>query len=555
MVSYDIANTKKPVNRVVIIGTIETLQTQVSSSSNFIFKSVAEASGNGGKSPVVFSDENTNFISTKHAVDHLKPANDAGASSQFLLARQNAASEGFLPVTLCALPKQVSRANSLARPHAIHAFVKANKSFFSKNSTSKEDEESSSSSSNDEVVLIVLALPTHQDTWFAAGAAVARAGVIYHNTQKKVSGVLSPTGEEEPTIVPDNLAVVYETPLSTEQQQLVQHTANAIQLVARLVDAPPNELHTDSFVQEALRVAKRTGTKATVIRGEELKEKGFGGIYGVGKASVHPPALVILSHVPEGVDVNITKSVALVGKGIVYDTGGLSIKTGGFMAGMKRDMGGAAGLLGAFEAAVQARNTTHKTPLHVVLCLAENSVGPDATRPDDIHTFYSGKTVEINNTDAEGRLVLADGVAYAVKHLNPKVLVDMATLTGAQGIATGNKIAAIYSNNEELEQLAVKAGKKSGDLVHPMPYAPEFYRSEFKSSVADMKNSVKNRTNGQVSCAGQFIGNHLGDYETNGKWIHVDMAYPVKTDDDERATGFGVAFIQSLLKEIQLAGW
>ncbi|GLE03530.1 hypothetical protein PINS_up012432 [Pythium insidiosum] len=131
----------------------------------------------------------------------------------------------------------------------------------------------------------------------------------------------------------------------------------------------------------------------------------------------------------------------------------------------------------------------------------------------------------------------------------------MATLTGAQGITTGQRIGAIYTNNEDLERLAVKAGKRSGDLVHPVPYAPEFFRGEFKSTVADMKNSVKNRANAQVSCAGQFIGNHLGDYETTGKWLHVDMAFPVKTDDDERAMGFGVAFVQSLLQEIHHAGW
>ncbi|KAL4145521.1 putative aminopeptidase npepl1 [Phytophthora ramorum] len=245
----------------------------------------------------------------------------------------------------------------------------------------------------------------------------------------------------------------------------------------------------------------------------------------------------------------------MVGKGIIFDTGGLSIKTGGFMVGMKRDMGGAASLLAAFEAACHAKNTTDKTPLHVVLCVAENAVGPESTRVDDVLVMYSGKTVEVNNTDAEGRLVLADGVAYAAKHLNPKVIVDMATLTGAQGIATGNRIGAIYTNDGELETLAIKAGKVSGDLVHPMPYAPEFHRLEFKSTVADMKNSVKNRANGQVSCAGQFIANHLGEYEQTGKWIHVDMAFPVFTADDERSTGFGVAFIQSLLKEIDGAGW
>ncbi|DBA01937.1 TPA: hypothetical protein N0F65_006670 [Lagenidium giganteum] len=542
MVNYNgDANTSKRVNRVLVVGTTETLQQQAASSSSFLAQTLERASVRGGAAPVAF--DGANAVLLQHAVAHLSPTTDNSATTQLLLVRNG---EGALDVTLCALPTQVSRANALARPHAIHAFVKGNRSLQTKAGSDGDN--------TDEVVLVVLVLPQHSETWYAAGAAVARAAPPYHNKQKKQSGIPLVDAAQEVVTTDDQLEVVYEHALSDAEQALIKHTANGIQLASRLVDAPPNEFHTDAFVAEAHRVAKRTGSKITVIRGEELRDQGFGGIYGVGKASSHPPALVVISHYPAGADVN-TKGVAMVGKGIVYDTGGLSIKISGFMVGMKRDMGGAAGLLGAFETAVLSKNTTDTTPLHVVLCIAENSVGPLATRPDDVHTFYSGKTVEINNTDAEGRLVLADGVAYAVKHLNPKVLVDMATLTGAQGITTGTKIGCIYSNDEALEALAVKAGKESGDLVHPVPYAPEFYRSEFKSTVADMKNSVKNRANGQVSCAGQFIGNHLGDYETSGKWVHVDMAFPVKTDDDERSTGFGVAFIQSLLKQIKQAGW
>jgi probable aminopeptidase NPEPL1 len=237
-----------------------------------------------------------------------------------------------------------------------------------------------------------------------------------------------------------------------------------------------------------------------------------------------------------------------VGKGIVYDTGGLSIKTKTGMPGMKRDMGGAAAILAAFE--VAARLGYRKRPLHAILCLAENSVAAKATRPDDIHEMYSGKTVEINNTDAEGRLVLGDGVAYAVQHLAPSVLVDMATLTGAQGVATGLRHAALYCNNERLEAAAVEVGRATGDLTHPVPYAPEFFQHEFRSSVADMKNSVANRENAQCSCAGQFIGAQISEW-LGGKghgWIHVDMAYPVH--NGERATGYGVNLLVGLLERL-----
>jgi probable aminopeptidase NPEPL1 len=155
--------------------------------------------------------------------------------------------------------------------------------------------------------------------------------------------------------------------------------------------------------------------------------------------------------------------------------------------------------------------------------------------------------VEINNTDAEGRLVLGDGVAYASRHLQPDVIVDIATLTGAQGIATGQKHAAIVCNDEALETTAVQVGKQCGDLVFPILYCPELLLSEFKSSLADMKNSVKNRSNAQSSCAGHFIESHLHT-DFKGKWLHVDMA--AQSNKDGRSYGYGVALLSQLLKKL-----
>ena len=257
------------------------------------------------------------------------------------------------------------------------------------------------------------------------------------------------------------------------------------------------------------------GAEIAVLEGESLAHAGMGGLWGVGKAAVHLPALVILDHNP---GVESQQTISWVGKGIVYDTGGLSIKGKGGMPGMKTDMGGAAAVLAAFKAAVQL-NVPHR--VMALLCLAENSVGPEATRPDDILTMYSGRTVEVNNTDAEGRLVLADGVAYTTRHHKPDLVIDLATLTGAQMVSTGHRHAGIVCNDEAIENIAIKVGKETGDLVHPLPYCPEFFRGEFKSAVADMKNSVKDRLNAQSSCAGQFIAEHLGDY--TGPWLHVDL--------------------------------
>jgi len=230
------------------------------------------------------------------------------------------------------------------------------------------------------------------------------------------------------------------------------------------------------------------------------------------------------------------------------------------------DMGGAAGLLGGFGSAEEL-GVSKKFDLS--LCLAENAIGPNAFRNDgrwemgdfellhhlvqhshvtswtDILRMYSGKTVEINNADAEGRVVLGDGVAHASRHIeNLDLIVDMATLTGAQLVCTGKKHAAILCNKEELESRFLNAGRHSGDLCHPILYMPESLMDEFKSEVADMKNSVKDRSNAQTSCAGHFIEAHLHD-SYKGGWVHVDMAGPAFIGD--RGTGYGVGLVLSIL--------
>lgn len=206
---------------------------------------------------------------------------------------------------------------------------------------------------------------------------------------------------------------------------------------------PPNVLHTDAYadiVQHIVEDLRSQGHDVgiNIIRGDDLVTLGLNGLYGVGKSATHPSCLIHLSYTPPVVGEGTpTKSICLVGKGITYDTGGLSLKTKEGMPGMKRDMGGSAGVFFAFRSLVlDGANlaSSSPTPIHALLCIAENGIGPDATRPDDVHVLYSGKTVEINNTDAEGRLVLSDGVAYAAKNLNPEYIIDMATLTGLKTV-------------------------------------------------------------------------------------------------------------------------
>lgn len=357
----------------------------------------------------------------------------------------------------------------------------------------------------------------------AVAAAIARTLPLYSARSGRQDGKLTVLLLGPDGVIDDpSLAVV----------------ADAVRRASWMVDLPPNQFGPDAFVSTAQSLGKREGVSVHVLRRSQLREQGFGGLDGVGRCAMQEPALVVLDWAPEGAK----RSVCWIGKGITYDTGGLSLKTKTGMPGMKTDMGGAAAVLAAFDAAVRMKVDRRLT---AVLCIAENAIGPDAMRPDDVIKLYSGLTVEVNNTDAEGRLVLADGIAWAAKHRNPEILIDIATLTGAQSVATGKVHGALYCNDEGLEQAAVAAGRLSGDVVHPLPYAPELYRKEFGSSIADMRNSVKDRANAQSSCAGQFIANHIPGWTR--PWLHIDIAGPARGGGN-RGTGFGVALLLELLE-------
>jgi probable aminopeptidase NPEPL1 len=327
--------------------------------------------------------------------------------------------------------------------------------------------------------------------------------------------------------------------LSSFDREVVERSRWA----AWLADTPTADMHTTDFVRETRKAARGIPhLQVTVLSGDELLRRGLGGLHAVGRTAVHPPKLLLLRYRPP----RARGLAALIGKGIVYDTGGLSLKVGGTMPGMKHDMGGAAGVVGAALALAAAR---HPGGFVAAAALAENAIGPDSYRPDDILAMHSGKTVEINNTDAEGRLVVADAASYVARRFAPDVLVDMATLTGAQLVSTGMRHAAIVSNREGLEAAAFAAGRRSGDLTFPLPFAPEIFQAEFRSQVADMKNSVANRTNAQSSCAAQFIHAHIEDLDL--PWLHVDMAGPAS--NGERGTGYGVALLATLLSTLKPA--
>lgn len=450
-------------------------------------------------------------------VDTVSPGDD-GATGSTLVEREDGS---VSQVSFGIVPEKISRSNSRARPHAVTKMV-------SKLASMSESMPEWS----------CLACVEDAADVGAVACAIGRAFPLY--IRKASQAAQTNCVLTVAFFLPDG------TPL--DAQVSVLEAVSAVRKAARLVDTPCAEFSTDAFVAEAQAVVERhPECKIEVARGEELRNK-FGLIWGVGKAATQGPALVVLSHHRE----EGGESAVLVGKGITYDTGGLALKPKDGMFGMKMDMGAAAALLCAFEAAISVGDYGPYTSLHCILCVAENAIGPIACRHDDVIVGFSGKTVEINNTDAEGRLVLADGVAYAsspefaTNHGNKPVgiVLEAATLTGAQMVATGRRVAAIVTNSEEAEMKAVKAGLASGDLAHPLPFIPEFHRAEFESKVADMKNSVKDRGNAQSSCAATFIYEHLNP-AYSGDWLHLDIAGPA--NNAERATGFGVAIVLAFL--------
>uniref|UniRef100_A0A7S1ZBT7 Cytosol aminopeptidase domain-containing protein n=1 Tax=Trieres chinensis TaxID=1514140 RepID=A0A7S1ZBT7_TRICV len=449
------------------------------------------------------------------------------SGSTSLLVPSGGGDKPLRRLSLCALPDEVSRNN---HPLSVHAMS----DLISKACPGKGDVR---------VAIAGASGPGGSTPVGPLASAVARAFPLYSRKTADPPKEGKEGGEKTLNV---RVAFLDEEGGAVEDDESVRAAAAAaesVRLAARLVDTPPAELTTEAFADECAKVAKELGDSVTitVIAGDDLRERGYGGLYGVGQAAVCPPRMVIMEYNPAG-DEEVPETVALVGKGIVYDTGGLSLKGKTGMPGMKGDMGGAAGMLGGFVAAVKLGA---KQKIYLILCLAENAIGPNAFRNDDILTMYSGKTVEVNNCDAEGRLVLGDGVAHATKHFEGlDLVVDMATLTGAQLVATGKKHAGALANTAELEARAVAAGLRSGNLCFPLLYAPELLMPEFKSEVADMKNSVKDRGNAQSSCAGHFIEAHLdGNYK--GGWLHLDMAGP--SEASQRGTGYGVGLVLSLL--------
>ena len=289
--------------------------------------------------------------------------------------------------------------------------------------------------------------------------------------------------------------------------------ADAMTLVRDLVNTGPSDLYPATFAAEAERVAAAAGLDVKVLDEKALADGGYGGLTGVGQGSVHPPRLARVAYT----NPDATKTVVLVGKGITFDSGGLSLKPPKSMEAMKSDMGGAAAVLAAVSVIAQLGPAVNVVGY---LCMAENMPSGTAQRPSDIITMYGGRTVEVLNTDAEGRLVMADALARSAAD-SPDLLIDVATLTGAQLVALGPRIMGVMANDDTVLHGVVDAARRAGEAAWPMPL-PEELRKGLDSPVADIANVTQER-NGGMLVGGLFLREFVPD---GVRWAHLDIAGP-----------------------------
>jgi len=307
--------------------------------------------------------------------------------------------------------------------------------------------------------------------------------------------------------------------------------AEATNFTRDLVNQPSNHMTPHILADAARDMAARNHQKCEVLSLEQMAELGMGAFMGVTRGSDEPPQFIILEHKPDA-----GQPVIFVGKGITFDSGGISIKPSEHMEAMKSDMAGAAAVIGAMQAVAQL-----DLPLHVVALApaCENLPSGHAYKPGDVLKAMNGKTIEIISTDAEGRLILADALCYAARY-NPAAVIDLATLTGACVVALGDRVAAgLFSTDDELAAKLREAGTKAGEKLWPLPLYEE-YKDKIKSEVADMKNSGGRY--GGVGTSAIFLKEF-----TSYPWMHLDIA-PMSLDDKGIATGFGVRTLVEFLR-------
>jgi leucyl aminopeptidase len=316
-----------------------------------------------------------------------------------------------------------------------------------------------------------------------------------------------------------------------------------VSLTRELVTEPANIIYPESFVERVQASLGGSGVELEVLDGAAMKKLGMGALLGVAQGSVRDARLLVLRWNGGG---SSGQPTAFVGKGVTFDTGGISIKPAQGMEAMKWDMGGAGAVVGAFKALALRKA---KANLVGICGLVENMPSGTAQRPGDVVTTMSGQTVEVINTDAEGRLVLADALTYVQRNYKPSTIIDLATLTGAILVSLGHEFAGLFSNNEELAGELQRVGEKSGDRLWRMPLAEPFDRL-IDSPIADVKN-VGPREGGSITAA-HFIQRFV---DTGVQWAHIDMAGKAWSDKagttyEKGATGYGVRLLDEYVSDV-----
>ena len=319
--------------------------------------------------------------------------------------------------------------------------------------------------------------------------------------------------------------------LDSSENEIKKHS---VFWVRDLINTPALDKSPEEFINKVNELVDSSGIEVEVYDQKWLEENNFGGVLGVGKGSDRPPYFLVGKY-----NSKAKYQVSLIGKGVLFDTGGYSLKSPAGMETMKTDMSGAASAWGVIN--IIAR-TNQDIGLTVYTPIVENMVSGSAIRPGDVLKTRNGKTIEVMNTDAEGRLIMSDALAFAAE-TNPDLICDIATLTGASYVALGLDIGAIFSNNSDLEKKFIESAKNTNENFHPLPLF-DGYRNLIDSDLADMKNTG-GRFGGAITAAlllKEFIGEN--------DWIHLDIAGPARSDNRKGATGFGVLSLYEFFKNL-----
>ncbi|QYK48231.1 MAG: leucyl aminopeptidase family protein [Phycisphaeraceae bacterium] len=376
-----------------------------------------------------------------------------------------------------------------------------------------------------------------------AGEAIGEAIGLLSWSCDEFRGSATPKAERT------DLAIRSDDRAMTSGMKTGLQIAQGVNLARTLSQTPPNIATPSWMAAQARKLARATGLKARIVEGDELESERMTGLINVGKASENKPCLIRLEYTPKSAKARAAKPLVLVGKTITYDTGGLSLKINNMMVGMKRDKDGGCAVLGAMHAIATVIKPDF--PVVALLAAAENSISDEAYRPDDVIRYRNGVTVEVTNTDAEGRLVLADALIWACEVEKPRAIIDLATLTGGVITALGSTYAGLFCDNDQLRGAVECAAAGSGELVWRLPYAHADYRDMMKSPVADILNSNPNRK-AHATQGAAFLANFV---QKDVPWCHLDIAGVHVAEKNagmyiDGPTGWGTRLLAHLIRSM-----